>query len=431
MGSTQPAVMAGLVPRLSGSIFLGKAHGIDSNHFQSLATRLDMKRISAVPHTNTVFRDILKLLPWSAFERLVEEHGTDELVRSFTTKRQLLALLFGQLSGAYSLRDIEASMSSHQARLYHAGGLAPARSTFADANRSRSPEVFSGLFMHMLGMTTRGLRRKLGDAVRLIDSTSLHLAGSGTNWARFSTDVCGAKAHVVYDPDLGCPIYHMITEANVNDIVAAKTMPIETGATYVFDLGYYDYGWWAALDEAGCRIVTRFKKNTPLHSAKSMPVEQGTGILSDSIGFLPGRQAKNRRNPMQGAVREIVVTMETGGTLRILSNDLDAPAKEIADLYKRRWQIELFFRVMKQTLKITHFIGRSENAVRIQIAVALIAFLLRSLLRKMAQDQQTLLETARLVRTNLMHRKDFTRLKQPQKHPPLDSSQLSLNWCST
>jgi IS4 transposase len=410
---------------------LFEVHGIDSNGVQSFATQLDMKRISAVPHMNTVFRDILKLVPWAAFDELVKKHGSDELVRSFTTKRQLLALLYGQLSGACSLRDIEASMKSHQGRLYHAGGFATARSTFADANRSRNPEVFSGLFTHMLGMTTRGLRRKLGDAVRLIDSTSLHLAGVGANWARFSADVCGAKAHVVYDPDLGCPIYHMITEANVNDITAAKAMPIEAGATYVFDLGYYDYGWWAALDDAGCRIVTRFKKNTPLHSVKSMPVEPGTGILSDSIGFLPGRQAKSRKNPMQGAVREIVVTLETGGTLRILSNDLDAPAKEIADLYKRRWQIELFFRVMKQTLKITHFIGRSENAVRIQIAVALIAFLLLRILNKMSQEKLTLLETTRLVRINLMHRKDFTRLKQLHKPPPPDSRQITLNWGST
>jgi len=390
-----------------------------------------MKRISAVPHTNTVFRDVLKLIPWADFNRLVEKHGTDDLVRRFTTKRQLLALLFGQLSGACSLRDIEASMSSHRARLYHAGGVAPARSTFADANRDRNPEVFSGLFTHMLGMATRGLRRKMGDAVRLIDSTSLHLAGVGAHWARFSADVCGAKAHVVYDPDLGCPIYHMVSEATLNDIVAAKTMPIEAGATYVFDLGYYDYAWWARLDEADCRIVTRFKKNTPLNAAKSMPVEPGTGVLSDRIGFLPGRQAFSRKNPMQGAVREIVVTMQTGGDLRILSNDLDAPAKEIADLYKRRWQIELFFRVMKQTLKITHFIGRSQNAVRIQIAVALIAFLLLNMLRKMAQDKQTLLETTRLVRVNLMHRKDFTRLRQIQRPPPLDSAQFSLNWSST
>ena len=177
--------------------------------------------------------------------------------------------------------------------------------------------------------------------------------------------------------------------------------------------------------------MTRFKKNTPLNAAKSMPVEPGTCVLSDRIGFLPDRQAFSRKNPMQGAVREIVVTMQTGGDLRILSNDLDAPAKEIADLYKRRWQIELFFRVMKQTLKISHFIGRSHNAVRIQIAVAPIAFLLLNTLRKMAQDKQTLLETIRLVRANLMHRKDFTQMRQIQRPPPLDSAQLSLNWSST
>jgi len=423
--------MPGLVPRLSGSILLGKAHGIDSNRVRSFATQPDMKRISAVPHFNTVFRDVVKLVPWGEFEKLVKKFGADDLVRSFTTKRQFLALLFGQLSGAHSLRDIHGAMASHQGRLYHAGAAVPPRSTFADANKNRSSEVFSGLFVHMLAMAARGLRRKMGDAVRLIDSTSLRLAGPGARWARFSADVCGAKAHVVYDPDLGRPVYHMVTAANVNDITAAKEMPIEAGATYVFDLGYYDYAWWAALDAADCRIVTRFKSNTPLEGAKSSPVAPGTGILSDRIGFLPGRQAKNRRNPMQGAVREIVVTMETGGTLRILSNDLDAPAKEIADLYKKRWEIELFFRVMKQTLKIRHFIGRSENAVRVQIAVALIAFLLLSLVRKMAQGDQTLLETTRLVRANLTHRKDFKRLKHPAPPMPLDSPQLSLNWGAT
>ena len=423
--------MAGLVPRLSGTISLYKLHGIDSNGVQSFATRLDMKRISAVPHSNTVFRDIVKLIPWAEFKKLVKNHGADDAARTFTSQRQLLALLYGQLSGAASLRDVIASMASHQGRLYHAGAAAPCRSTFADANRDRNPEVFSGLFKHMLGMATRGLRRKAGGLVRLIDSTSLHLAGPGANWARFSAEVCGAKAHVVYDPDLGCPIYHMVSEATLNDICAAKQMPIDAGATYVFDLGYYDYAWWAGLDEAGCRIVTRFKKNTPLDAVKTLAIEPETGVLSDRIGFLPERQAKNRRNPMQGAVREIVVAMQTGGTLRILSNDLEAPAKEIADLYKKRWDIELFFRTMKQTLKIGHFIGRSENAVRIQVAVAMIAFLLLGMLRKIAKGNQTLLETARLVRANLMHRKDFTRLKHPQKPPPLDSAQLSLNWSST
>ncbi len=379
-------------------------------------------------HQNSVFHDLLKLIPWAAFDRLVEEHGADELVRRFKTRHQLIALLYGQLAGAGSLREIEATMASHQARLYHVGGRVPRRSTFADANRTRSPLVFSGLFQHMLGMATRASRRKMDDVVLLIDSTGLRLAGIGTQWARFSAEVCGAKAHVIYDPDLACPVYHAISAANVNDITPAKEMPIQPGASYVFDLGYYDYAWWARLDQAGCRIVTRFKTNTLLHQARDMPLEPGSSVVSDRIGFLPARLARSRKNPIQVAVREVVVTTDTGKRLRILSNDLDAPAREIADLYKRRWLIELFFRLMKQTLRIRHFIGRSENAVRIQIAVALIAFLLLHLLQKMTEVQHAFLEIVRLVRTNLMHRKDLTRLRQIQEPAPIDSRQLVLNW---
>lgn len=379
-------------------------------------------------HQNSVFHDLLKLIPWGQFDRLVDEHGSDDLVRKFTTRQQLIALLYGQVSGASSLREIEGTMASHQARLYHVGGCVPHRSTFADANRSRSPGVFSGLFQHMLGMATRPMRRRIGDTVLLIDSTGLHLAGIGTAWARFSAKACGAKAHVVYDPDLGHPVYHMVSTAKVNDITSAKQMPIEAGATYVFDLGYYDYAWWAELDAAGCRIVTRFKSNTPLRKICDRPLDPASDVLSDRIGFLPGRQAKSRKNPMQDAIREIVVMTHTGKRLRILSNDLDASAQEIADLYKRRWLIELFFRTMKQMLRIRHFIGRSENAVRIQIAVALIAFLILHLLHKMTQAKHGFLEFVRLVRANIMHRKDVTRLRHCQPPPPIDTRQLTLDW---
>jgi IS4 transposase len=238
----------------------------------------------------------------------------------------------------------------------------------------------------------------------------------------------GAKAHVIYDPDLGRPVYHAVTAANVNDITAAKPMPIDAGATYVFDLGYYDFGWWARLDAAGCRLVTRFKASTPLREVEVLPLAPGSDVLSDRIGFLPGRQCNNRKNPMGDAVREIVVEIETGKRLRILSNDLDAPAQEIADLYKRRWQIELFFRVMKQTLKITKFLGRSENAVRIQIAVALIAFLLLRSLQEITREEHGFLELVRLVRANLMHRKDVSCLRQTHPPNPIDSRQLELSW---
>ena len=180
----------------------------------------------------------------------------------------------------------------------------------------------------MLAQAGRGVRRKMADAVRLINSTGLRLAGVGSEWARFSTGVFGAKAHVVYDPDLGRPVYHAVTAANVNDITAAKEMPIEAGATYVFDLGYYDFAWWARLDALGCRLVTRFKRTTPLNGARDLPLAPQTRVLSDRIGFLPARQAMSRKNPMQDAVREIAVRTETGQILRLLSNDLDAPADE-------------------------------------------------------------------------------------------------------
>lgn len=360
------------------------------------------------------------------FDKLADERETDALVRSFTTRHQFISLLFGQLSGASSIRELEAVMASHKGRLYHSGAVQLKRSTFADANRDRDSRVFCDLFETMLGQMERGFRRKMGDAVRLIDSTGLRLAGVGSQWARFSSEVCGAKAHVVYDPDLGRPIYHAVTAAKVNDISAAKQMPIEAGATYVFDLGYYDYAWWARLDAAGCRLVTRFKTNTPLIEVREQTLPPDATPLSDRIGFLPARQAKNRRNPMGEAVREIVVKTETGKTLRLLTNDLDADAQEIADLYKRRWQIELFFRVMKQTLKITKFLGRSENAVRTQIAVALIAHLLLCALQKLSQQKIGFLELVQLLRANLMHRKDPTRLRQCQPRPPINSPQLEL-----
>jgi hypothetical protein len=269
-----------------------------------------------------------------------------------------------------------------------------------------------------------GYRRKIGDCVRLIDSTSVQLSSLSGNWATFSTGVCGAKAHIIYDPDADQPLYLMVTPSNVNDITAAKEMPIEAGATYVFDLGYYDYGWWARLDRAGCRIVTRLKSNTPFNVVDDRPVPPGSSILSDRTGYLPKRLAASRKNPMSGLVREVRVMIETGKVLRIFTNDLEASAPEIADLYKRRWAIELFFRWVKQTLKIKHFLGVSENAVRIQIAVALIAFLLLRLAHDANKIVASPLAFARLIRTNLMHRRPIAELLKPPPTSELQQCKL-------
>ena len=377
-------------------------------------------------HQNSVFHGLTKHVPWSKFEQIVEKYGADQLVRKLTTKRHFITLLYGQFSGSTSLREIVTGMASHETRLYHVGATPVKRSTVSDANSNRPWQVFSELFAQMLPQAHRGLRRAAADAVRLIDSTSIRLSSLSEGWATFSTDVFGAKAHIVYDPNADRPVYFAVTPANVNDITAAKAMPIEPGATYVYDLGYYDYGWWAGLDDACCRFVTRLKNNTPFSVIEENRVPKNSNIVSDRIGHLPARLANSRKNPLQVPVREISVIIETGKLLRIVTNDLDAPAEKIADLYKQRWQIELFFRWVKQTLRIRHFIGVSENAVRIQIAIALIAFLILRMAQLAQKTVHSPLVFARLVRTNLMHRRPINHLLEPQQPILINSDQLKL-----
>jgi hypothetical protein len=371
------------------------------------------KRIAAVQHQNIVFHGLLKHIPWAVFDRLVEQHNADWDDRVVKTRAHLIAMLYAQFCGARGLREIETNLKSHASKLYHLGGCTVSKSALSSANAKRPVEVFAGLLSALMASLQAGYRRKIGDCVRLIDSTSVQLSSLSGNWATFSAGVCGAKAHIIYDPDADQPLYLMVTPSNVNDITAAKEMPIEAGATYVFDLGYYDYGWWARLDQAGCRIVTRLKSNTPFQIVDDRPVPSGSSILSDRTGYLPKRLAASRRNPMPGLVREIRVMSDTGKVLRIFTNDLKASAQEIADLYKRRWAIELFFRWVKQTLKIGHFFGTSENAVRIQITIALIAFLLLRLAHDATKIVASPLAFARLIRTNLMHRRAIAELLQP------------------
>ena len=327
-------------------------------------------------HHNTLLHNLLQFIPWSRFEALVDEHGSDRRVRKLSSKSQLIALVHAQLSGVSSLREVEATLASQQARLYHLGATAPKRSTLADANAQRSADVFCGLFEALLAQVHPGLRKASREAIRLVDATSVSLTAHAQSWAGYSKRGCGAKLHVVLDPDAALPVHFVVTSRRVNDITPAKAMPIEPGATYVFDLGYYDFSWWAALDAQGCRFVTRLKTHTRPTLIEEREVETGGSIIADRTIRLADRLARNRRNPLDRPLREVHVKIDTGKVLRIVSNDIQAPAQEIAEIYKRRWDIELFFRWVKQTLKIRRFLGTSLNAIRTQIAAALIAHLL-------------------------------------------------------
>jgi hypothetical protein len=279
-------------------------HGIDSSRVQLVTNHLDTKRSNTVPHQNIVFHELMKQIPWATFDRLVEQHGGCPDERATKCRPHLIAMLLAQLCGARGLREIEANLKSHAGKLYHLGGCAISKSALSTANNSRAAaSVFGDLLSVLMLQLQGGYRRKVRDCVRLIDSTSVRLSALSGDWASFSNGVCGAKAHIVYDPDADQPLYLMVTASHINDIVAAKQMPVEAGATYVFDLGYYDYGWWAMLDEANCRIVTRLKSNTPFNAVEQRPVPAGTPILSDRTGYLPARLAASRRTPMSKLVR--------------------------------------------------------------------------------------------------------------------------------
>jgi len=380
-------------------------------------------------HHNTLLHGLLQFIPWSRFDALVDEHSSDRRVRTLNSKSQLIALIHAQLSGASSLREVEATMASQKARLYHLGAATPKRSTLADANRDRPAEVFCQLFETLLAQAHAGLRKVSRDAVRLIDATSAGLTAQSKSWAGYGARGCAAKLHVVFDPAAALPVHFVVTPARVNDITVAKVMPIEAGATYVFDLGYYDFSWWATLDALGCRFVTRLKAHTKPTLIEERQVEAGSSILADRVIRLAGRLAGNRRNPLDRPLREVHVKIDTGKILCLVSNDLHATAEDIAELYKTRWQIELFFRWVKQTLKIRRFLGTSHNAVRTQIAVALIAYLLLQMAFAAQRTVRSILMFARMVRANLMHFRTIHDLADPPPRPNGFPGQLDLHLC--
>jgi Transposase DDE domain/Domain of unknown function (DUF4372) len=373
-------------------------------------------------HHNSLIHQLLKPVPWGAFDRLVDKHATDKHVRALSTKSQFVALIHAQLSGATSLREIEATMESHATRLYHLGISAPKRSTLADANRQRPADVFVELFQMLLAQAQPRLKRTTKEAVRLIDSTSMSLNSFSADWASYESHGPGAKMHVVYDPNAATPVHFAITPQRDSDINAAKGMPIESGATYVFDLGYYDFDWWAKLIARDCRFVTRLKTHTKprlvAERALAPDVIARGRVVKDRTVRLHGRLKGTRTHPLTCDLREVHVIIDSGKKLRIISNDLISPAEAIADLYKTRWQIELFFRWVKQNLKIKTFLGTSENAVRIQLAVAMIAYLLVRMAHAAQDAVKAPVTFARLVRSNLMHFKTIHNLAVPQPPPP-------------
>lgn len=377
---------------------------------------------------DSVLRDVLQFVPWGAFERSVERHGADVGVRRLSCKSHFVSLLHAQLSGATSLRQISTCLTSHEARLYHLGVRSPRRSTLADANAKRPAAIFTELAAALMRQATPQLRRHAKEATLLLDASVIPLHALSRDWAPGKKGSgAEAKLHLVHAAETGMPVHFDVTPVRVNDIMYAKTLQPSPGATYVFDLGYYDFGWWRRLADSGCRFVTRLKSHTKPLVMEERPVLGDSAVKADRIVHIDGRLKRSRGNPMAGLpLREIVVELSTGRRLRIVSNDVAASAEEIADLYKKRWQIELVFRWLKQNLQVSKFIGTSQNAVTTQIAIAIIAYLLMRIAHAVQNAVPSLLMFIRLVADNLMQPRSITALLKPPKNPLQDSLQTEM-----
>jgi len=370
-----------------------------------------------VRYQNTVLGELLKVLPRRDFAAIVSQHQGDRYVKGFSSWDHLVTLLFGQLGGVSSLRELVELWNVQAVHHYHLGTGPICRSTLSDANGRRPSEIFGALFAQLTSVAARSLRHRGQEVLRLIDATPIPLA-SVHEWATWNGRTRGLKTHVVYDPDADRPIHLEITSSTVNDVIVARDLEIEPGAIYVFDKAYVDYRWWRRLDDAGCIFVTRPKTNVPFTRIKKRRLTtaaRAASIISDATV----RLASQQKALLPLVLRRIEVRRDDGTVLTILSNDLKRPAVKIAGFYRKRWQIELLFRWIKQHLRIRAFFGRSENAVRLQIFAALIAFLLLRIAAAVTRSTRPALRFADLVRSRLFERTPIAHLDRPK--PPLHS----------
>lgn len=375
-------------------------------------------------YQSTIFGQLLKALPRPVFDRIAGQHKQGRKKRSLTDWGHFVAMIFAQASGTRSLRDIARVVERQTGVAHHLGLEGVKRSTLADANATRSCGLFEDIAQRLSSQLVGcGLGREI---VRLIDATQFMVSSKMVEW----TGAGGMKLHVMYELGSERPMYFAVTPQTVNDTVIAKTMPVGSGATYVFDKGYYSFALWAKIDAAGSRFVTRLKHNSPLREVCRRAVEPGTAIRRDVTGKLNERLKGTRQHPLQKRLRVIDVTITGGRAITLVSNDLDSPAHEIAELYKKRWQIELFFKWIKQNLKLGHFLGHSRNAAIIQIMAALIVYMLVRIAALKANATLGLQASMRLAQALLLARRPLADIfKPPPDSIQNPSNQLEL-WVS-
>ena len=322
----------------------------------------------------TLFAQIMDYLPWTTFARHVAHYGGDRYAKSLTCAEQYRAMAFAQMTGRESLRDIEVCLAAQEAKLYHMGFREPVRrSTLADANERRDWRIYAEFAQRLIAQARKlyaneDLGLDLANTVYALDSTTIDLCLSVFPWADFRSTKAAVKMHTLLDLRGNIPSFIHISNGKMHDVHALDLLTPEAGAIYVMDRAYVDFERLHKLHLTGAFFVTRAKSNLVAHRVYSAPVDRGLGLICDQTIALDGFYSKKDFPAHLRRIR--FKDPETGKTLIFLTNQMTLPAATICALYKSRWQVELFFKWIKQHLRIKRFLGTSENAVKTQIWIA-------------------------------------------------------------
>jgi len=376
-------------------------------------------------HNNTVLGNMLQLLPRHVFDHQVETHAWQgPKPRKLSYWSQLVGMLYAQLSGKKSLRDLVFSLGRHQRKLYHLGLEPVKRSTLADANEQRPARIFSETYFKLLHRLEAELPRHSGpQRVKIMDATYVPVCDSLFPWADFMPGKSAVKLHFLLDAEASTPQDLKITSGQVHELEVARKLSFAPGDLLLLDRGYVDFAWLYSLHQQGVGFVTRLQKNIRYQVVHGNPVAANTAVLADQVIRLTTDHSR-RRYPE--TLRLVHYRDQEGKEYVFLTNLPDLSAQAVADLYRQRWQIETFFRWIKQNLKIKTFYGTSENGVLIQIWTALIAYLLLLWIKLRSRVGWSILELTRLVQNLIMERCNLWALLCPRTSDPPDYGQLNL-----
>jgi putative transposase len=377
--------------------------------------------VQAMAHHNTVFSQLLKLVPRHEFETLATQHHEGRKLRKMTRWSQFVAMTLAQLSGRSSLRDVVSNLSAQASKLYHLGSAIVSRSSLARVNEKQPYTLYERLAGKLLAQCQARAPRhgfRFKNKLYSLDASTIDLCLNVFPWAKFRSTKGAVKLHVGLDHDGMLPSFLTITDGKTHDITAARALQLPKGSIVVMDRGYNDYTWYNQLNTQGVFFVTRLRKNARYRVINRRSVLKSKGLTSDQTIELTGTKAENC--PIK--LRRIgFKDVETGKHYYFLTNNFELAAATIAEIYKARWQIELFFKWIKQNLKIKSFLGTSKNAVMTQIWIAICVYLLLAFLKFASQISKSFQQILRLLQLNLFDRRDLRRLLvgEPQERPTL------------